>query len=171
MSADVSVFLIGPMGAGKSAVGRRLATMLKRSFYDTDAEIEQRTGVDIPFIFEKEGEAGFRRRERQVVVDLSKLQGIVLATGGGVVLDEANRSDLSAAGAVVYLHASVDQQLQRTRRGRGPPAAGDRRSASASGRSDEHPRTPVSRDGRRRGKYQWQKGNSGGRGDPALARG
>jgi len=121
MSADVSVFLIGPMGAGKSAVGRRLATMLKRSFYDTDAEIEQRTGVDIPFIFEKEGEAGFRRRERQVVVDLSKLQGIVLATGGGVVLDEANRSDLSAAGAVVYLHASVDQQLQRTRRGRGRP--------------------------------------------------
>ena len=121
MSADASVFLIGPMGAGKSAVGRRLAQMLKRTFYDTDAEIEQRTGVDIPFIFEKEGETGFRRRERQVVMDLSKLQGIVLATGGGVVLDEANRRDLSAAGAVVYLHASVDQQLQRTRRGRGRP--------------------------------------------------
>lgn len=121
MSPAVSVFLIGPMGAGKSAVGRRLAHLLKRDFYDSDDEIERRTGVDIPFIFEKEGEAGFRRRERQVVAELSALPGIVLATGGGVVLDEENRRDLTVSGTVVYLHASVDQQLRRTRRGRGRP--------------------------------------------------
>jgi len=121
MTPAVSVLLIGPMGAGKSAVGRRLAQLLKRDFYDTDDEIERRTGVDIPFIFEKEGEAGFRRRERQVVAELSALSGIVLATGGGVVLDEANRRDLTVSGTVVYLHASVDQQLRRTRRGRGRP--------------------------------------------------
>ncbi|MGD8976063.1 MAG: shikimate kinase AroK [Gammaproteobacteria bacterium] len=121
MTPAVSVFLIGPMGAGKSAVGRRLAHLLKRDFLDTDDEIERRTGVDIPFIFEKEGEAGFRRRERQVVAELSALPGIVLATGGGVVLDEANRRDLTVSGTVVYLHASVDQQLKRTRRGRGRP--------------------------------------------------
>ena len=121
MTAADSVFLIGPMGAGKSAVGRRLAHLMKRDFFDTDDEIERRTGVDIPFIFEKEGEAGFRRRERQVVAELSTLPGIVLATGGGVVLDEANRHDLAVSGTVVYLHASVDQQLKRTRRGRGRP--------------------------------------------------
>jgi shikimate kinase len=121
MIPAASVFLIGPMGAGKSAVGRRLARLLRRDFYDTDDEVERRTGVDIPFIFEKEGEAGFRRRERQVVEALSALPGIVLATGGGVVLDEANRRDLTASGTVVYLHASVDQQLRRTRRGRGRP--------------------------------------------------
>lgn len=121
MTPAVSVFLIGPMGAGKSAVGRRLAHLLKRDFYDTDDEIERRTGVDIPFIFEKEGEAGFRRRERRVVAELSALPGIVLATGGGVVLDEENRRDLTVSGTVVYLHASVGQQLKRTRRGRGRP--------------------------------------------------
>lgn len=110
-----NIFLIGPMGAGKSAVGRQLARMLKRRFYDADAEIEVRAGVDIPFIFEKEGESGFRRREREVIDELAQLDGIVLATGGGAVLDPDNRATLASRGFVVYLVASVGQQLERTR--------------------------------------------------------
>jgi shikimate kinase len=110
-----SVFLIGPMGAGKSAVGRQLARMLKRRFHDADAEIEKRTGVDIPYIFEKEGEAGFRRREREIIEELTQLDDIVLATGGGAVLDPDNRVALASRGVVVYLVASVGQQLERTR--------------------------------------------------------
>lgn len=110
-----NIFLVGPMGAGKSAVGKQLARMLRREFHDSDAEIEARTGVDIPFIFEKEGESGFRRREREVIEALTVLDGIVLATGGGAVLDPANRAALASRGLVVYLEASVDQQLERTR--------------------------------------------------------
>ena len=103
------------MGAGKSAVGRQLARLLQREFFDSDAEIERRTGVDIPFIFEKEGEEGFRRRERDVIAELATREGIVLATGGGAVLDPDNRAALASSGVVVYLEASVAQQLERTR--------------------------------------------------------
>jgi shikimate kinase len=110
-----NIFLVGPMGAGKSAVGKHLARMLGRDFRDSDAEIEARTGVDIAFIFEKEGESGFRRREREVIEALTAHDGVVLATGGGAVLEPANRAALASRGLVVYLEASVDQQLQRTR--------------------------------------------------------
>jgi shikimate kinase len=116
-----NLFLIGPMGAGKSAVGRQLARLLHLEFVDSDEEIELRTGVDIPFIFEKEGEAGFRRREMKVIDDLSQKDGIVLATGGGAVMDPQNRNHLGARGFVIYLHTSVDQQLSRTRKGRDRP--------------------------------------------------
>jgi shikimate kinase len=116
-----NLFLVGPMGAGKSAVGRQLARMLHLDFVDSDEEIESRTGVDIPFIFEKEGEAGFRKREAKVIDDLSQQEGIVLATGGGAIMDPQNRSHLGARGFVIYLHTSVDQQLSRTRRGRDRP--------------------------------------------------
>jgi len=109
------------MGAGKSAVGRQLARLLHLEFVDSDEEIELRTGVDIPFIFEKEGEAGFRRREMKVIDDLSQKDGIVLATGGGAVMDPQNRNHLGARGFVIYLHTSVDQQLSRTRKGRDRP--------------------------------------------------
>lgn len=109
------------MGAGKSAVGRELARSLHLQFVDSDDEIEARTGVDISFIFEKEGEAGFRKREAVVIDDLSKRDGVVLATGGGAVVDPASRSSLGARGFVVYLRTSVAQQLQRTRRGRERP--------------------------------------------------
>ncbi len=109
------------MGAGKSAVGRQLARMLHMNFMDSDDEIETRTGVDIPFIFEKEGEEGFRTREAKVIDDLSKQEGIVLATGGGAVVDAQNRNHLGARGFVVYLYTTVDQQLERTRRGRSRP--------------------------------------------------
>ena len=113
-----NLFLVGPMGAGKSAVGRQLARLLHLKFVDSDQEIESRTGVDIPFIFEKEGETGFRQREAKVIDDLSQKEGIVLATGGGAIIDPENRNHLGARGFVIYLHTSVDQQLSRTRKGR-----------------------------------------------------
>lgn len=116
-----NLFLVGPMGAGKSAVGRHLARMLHLDFVDSDEEIENRTGVDISFIFEKEGEAGFRRREVRVIDELSQLDGIVLATGGGAIVDPDSRSRLGARGFVVYLNTSVRQQLERTGRGRERP--------------------------------------------------
>lgn len=109
------------MGAGKSAVGRQLARMLHLDFVDSDDEIELRTGVDIPFVFEKEGEEGFRKREANVIDDLSQRDGIVLATGGGAVVNPENRNHLGARGFVIYLHTTVDQQLSRTRKGRGRP--------------------------------------------------
>ena len=121
MKQPQNLFLVGPMGAGKSAVGRQLARMLHLAFHDSDEEIEARTGVDIPFIFEKEGEEGFRKREAAVIDDLTDQEGIVLATGGGAILDPGNRNFLGARGFVVYLYTTVDQQLARTRRGRQRP--------------------------------------------------
>lgn len=121
MKHPKNIFLIGPMGAGKSAVGRYLARTLHLSFVDSDDEIESRTGVDIPFIFEKEGEAGFRKREAVVIDDLSKMDGVVLATGGGAVVDVDSRSRLGGRGFVVYLYTTVDQQVLRTQKGRERP--------------------------------------------------
>ncbi len=120
-----NIFLVGPMGAGKSAVGRYLARSLHLAFVDSDDEIESRTGVDIPFIFEKEGEPGFRKREAVVIDDLSKMDGVVLATGGGAILDPDSRSRLGGRGFVVYLFTSVDQQVTRTERGRERPLLGN----------------------------------------------
>jgi shikimate kinase len=111
-----NIFLVGPMGSGKSAVGRRLARELGLDFIDSDAEIERRTGVDIAYIFDKEGEPGFRSREAEIVDELTQLRGVVLATGGGAVLDAASRQRLRSRGRVVYLRTTVDQQLLRTRR-------------------------------------------------------
>ncbi|MDX1508020.1 MAG: shikimate kinase AroK [Woeseiaceae bacterium] len=121
MTQPKNIFLIGPMGAGKSAVGRQLGRLLHLTFVDSDEEIEKRTGVDIPFIFEKEGEAGFRKREASAIDDLSRMDGVVLATGGGAVTDAQSRSYLGARGFVVYLKTSVEQQLKRTLRGRQRP--------------------------------------------------
>ena len=121
MNKSQNLFLVGPMGAGKSAVGRQLARLMRMDFVDSDDEIEHRTGVDIPFIFEKEGEEGFRKREAKIIEELSVRQGIVLATGGGAVMDSRNRSYLGARGFVIYLHTTVEQQLVRTKRGRNRP--------------------------------------------------
>ncbi len=124
-----SVFLIGPMGSGKTAVGRALARRLGLPFADSDTEVESRTGVDIAYIFEREGEEGFRIREREVIDALTQTPGIVLATGGGAILLAVNRERLSARGTVVFLDTTIDQQLQRTRRSKHRPllAGGDRR--------------------------------------------
>ena len=116
-----NIFLVGPMGAGKSTVGRQLAESLGYEFQDSDQEIQRRTGVDIPTIFEFEGEEGFRNRERQVVEELAQQDGIVLATGGGVVLSPENRQQLAARGFVIYLHCSPEQQFARTARDRNRP--------------------------------------------------
>ena len=121
MSTSENLFLVGPMGAGKSTIGRRLAKVLSREFMDSDKEVEQRSGASIPLIFEMEGEAGFRGREKAVIADLTQRQNIVLATGGGAVLDPDNRRCLAERGFVIYLHASVDEQLRRTRRDRNRP--------------------------------------------------
>ena len=120
-----NIFLIGPMGSGKTAVGRHLARLFRYSFHDSDADIEAKTGVDIAFIFEKEGEAGFRVREKEAIDRLTQLTSIVLATGGGAVIDPANRRALAERGAVVYLSTSVDQQIERTRHGRHRPLLHD----------------------------------------------
>ncbi len=109
------------MGAGKTTTGRRLANALGLRFVDSDRVIEERTGASIPLIFELEGEAGFRRRERDVIDELTQEDGIVLATGGGAVTTPDNREFLRSRGIVVYLCASVEQQLQRTRHDRNRP--------------------------------------------------
>lgn len=111
-----NVFLVGPMGSGKSAVGRQVARRLGLRFVDSDEEIVARTGVDIAYIFEREGEAGFRQREAEVIDDLTLQDGILVATGGGAILDAGSRARLRERGRVVYLRTSVEQQLARTRR-------------------------------------------------------
>lgn len=121
MKGKANIFLIGPMGSGKTAVGRQLARLLDVPFYDSDAEIEKRTGVDIPFIFEREGELGFRLREREAIEALTLLEPIVLATGGGAVLAPENRRLLAERGTVVFLETSLAHQLQRVGTGKGRP--------------------------------------------------
>ncbi len=116
MAKADNIFLVGPMGAGKSSIGRKLARHLVRPFWDSDKLLEQRTGVDIPTIFDFEGESGFRHRESRVINELTRKTGIVLATGGGAVLMEQNRRWLRERGSVVYLCAAVDTQVRRTAR-------------------------------------------------------
>ena len=122
------VFMVGPMGSGKSTVGRHLAQLLGYDFIDSDAEIEARAGADIPWIFDVEGEAGFRRRETAVLLDLGTQQHMVIATGGGAILAEHNRQVMADSGVVVFLNVSIAQQLKRTGSGEGRPLlqTGDR---------------------------------------------
>ncbi len=121
MSKLENVFLIGPMGAGKTTIGRHLAERLKKDFWDCDQEIEKRTGVTIPVIFDIEGETGFRQRESGMLDELTRKSNIVLATGGGVILNEDNRKLLRNRGTVVYLRADLDSLVKRTHRDRNRP--------------------------------------------------
>lgn len=123
------IFLIGPMGSGKTTVGRHLARRLGLDFLDLDLELQARCGVEVAVIFEIEGEDGFRQRESNLLDELSRRDGLVLATGGGSVLREDNRSMLAERGLVVYLQTSVDQQLGRLERDKQRPLlqAPDRR--------------------------------------------
>ncbi|MEE9357786.1 MAG: shikimate kinase AroK [Sedimenticolaceae bacterium] len=116
-----NIFLIGPMGAGKTTIGRQVANHLGWEFDDSDHEIQRRTGVDIPTIFDFEGESGFRKREKVVIDELTQQEGLVLATGGGGILDLDNRRNLSSRGFVVYLYCSPEQQYERTSRDRNRP--------------------------------------------------
>ena len=116
-----NIFLIGPMGAGKTTIGRQLAHRLKMDFYDSDRVIEEHTGVDIPLIFDKEGEEGFRKRELATIDELTRKKSIVLATGGGAVLDKTNRENLIKRGTVIYLNSSLKSLLKRTRKDKNRP--------------------------------------------------
>lgn len=116
-----NIFLVGMMGAGKTTVGKLLAQQLGKTFVDSDEEIQQRTGVTIPHIFDVEGEAGFRQRETNVIQDLVRLDNMVLATGGGAVLNGQNRDALRGNGIVIYLRSSVHDLWQRTRHDRNRP--------------------------------------------------
>ncbi len=116
-----NIFLVGPMGAGKTTVGRLLAHFLGKAFYDSDREIQKRTGVGIPLIFEIEGEAGFRKRETEMLAELVKMENIVLATGGGAVLRPENREMLKHRGTVIYLRAAIDDLWRRTRQDKNRP--------------------------------------------------
>ena len=121
MAEKRNIFLVGPMGAGKSTIGRHLADELHLDFFDSDQEIERRTGADIAWIFDLEGEDGFRKREETVINDLTDKQGIVLATGGGSIVTKAVRNRLSARGIVVYLQTTIDKQVARTQRDKRRP--------------------------------------------------
>jgi len=116
MTRSENIYLVGLMGAGKTTIGRQLAKTLKLPFYDSDKAIEERTGVDIPTIFEFEGEEGFRDREQKMIQQLTQMNGIVLATGGGAILREENRKLLKKNGFIVYLQCSIDRIVERTRR-------------------------------------------------------
>lgn len=115
------IFLVGPMGVGKTTVGLQLARILNYTFVDSDKEVEQSTGASIPLIFELEGEGGFRRRESLAIEKLSQLDKVVMATGGGAVLRPENRQILSSHGYVIYLHAPLEQLLARTEKDRNRP--------------------------------------------------
>lgn len=119
--AKRNIFLIGPTGSGKTAVGQQLARETGLKFVDSDVEIEKRTGVEVSYIFEKEGERRFRERESEMIRELTALEGIVLATGGGAILSRENRERLAANGVVVYLKTGVNEQLRRTGRSRKRP--------------------------------------------------
>jgi shikimate kinase len=116
-----NIFLIGLMGTGKTTVGRQLARKLKMDFYDSDRVIEERTGADIPLIFEKEGEAGFRKREAAIIDELTQMDNIILATGGGAVLNPENRNHLISRGTVFYLKSSLKTLIERTSKDKNRP--------------------------------------------------
>ncbi|WWO99448.1 MAG: shikimate kinase AroK [Candidatus Dasytiphilus stammeri] len=125
MADKRNIFLIGPMGAGKSTIGRQLAQQLNMEFFDSDQELERRTGADIGWVFDVEGEEGFRDREEKIINELTEKQGIVLATGGGAVKSKETRKRLSARGIVVYLETTIEKQLARTQRDKNRPLLQD----------------------------------------------
>lgn len=135
MASHSNIFLIGPMGAGKTTIGKKLARQLDMEFIDSDRAIEDHTGANIPLIFELEGEEGFRKREATILDQLTKKKNIVLATGGGVVLNATNREHLKNRGTVFYLSSDLKTLLERTHKDKNRPLL----------HSDESPKKILSR--------------------------
>ncbi|QTM69038.1 shikimate kinase AroK [Buchnera aphidicola (Hormaphis cornu)] len=129
MAEKRNIFLVGPMGAGKSTIGRQLAKELNMVFYDSDQEIERRTGVDISWIFDIEGESRFRMREEVIIDELSKKKGVILATGGGSVLSKKNCSSLTSRGTVIYLETTIEKQFMRTSKDKNRPLLQEKQSS------------------------------------------
>jgi len=121
MAKNINIFLVGLMGAGKTTIGRQIANELSLDFFDSDHEIENRTGVTITHIFDIEGEAGFRKRETAMLNELTEKKGIVLATGGGAILKPENRQFLMSRGTTIYLYANIDTLVERTSKDRNRP--------------------------------------------------
>ena len=122
----MNIFIVGPMGSGKSTVGKIISSELFLTFYDTDAEIESRTGASIDWIFDLEGEDGFRKRESKILEELAELNSIVLSTGGGIILSDKNRDILSSRGTVFYLATPINVQLERTSKDKDRPLLKDK---------------------------------------------
>ena len=139
------VFLVGPPGAGKSTVGRHLAAHLQATFFDLDEVIQERAGADIPWIFDVEGESGFRDRESAVVKDFASRDNVVIATGGGVVLRPENRTVMSSASTVVYLEASLSTLVSRTEGKTKRPLVGGKGCQEGASRDNGRAGTPLSR--------------------------
>jgi len=125
LKSTSNIYLVGPMGAGKTTIGRLIAEELNKEFFDSDQVIEERAGADIAWIFDVEGEDGFRQRERRVIRELCAMDNIVLATGGGAILAEQNRKAMRKHGVVVYLMATISQQVERTKRDQKRPLIRD----------------------------------------------
>ncbi|MDG0965796.1 MAG: shikimate kinase AroK [SAR86 cluster bacterium] len=121
----MNIFIVGPMGSGKTTVGKIVASELFLEFHDTDAKIEENTGVTIDWIFDIEGEAGFRKRETAILRDMVASNSIVLATGGGIVIEEENRELLASRGTVFYLHTPLNTQVERTSKDKDRPLLKD----------------------------------------------
>lgn len=137
-----NIYLIGPMGAGKTSIGRKLAEKMGLTFYDSDQVIEERTGIDIPWIYDIEGEEGFQQREIKVISELTKLKGILLATGGGTVATAENREALLKNGITIYLKTSLDDQIERIKHSKKRPlvtAKDERRQVLKNLRSKREP--------------------------------
>ncbi|CAL4043929.1 Shikimate kinase 1 [Buchnera aphidicola (Anoecia corni)] len=143
MAEKRNIFLIGPMGAGKSTIGKQLARRLNMDFYDSDNEIEKSTGANISWVFDVEGEEKFRIREEKVINTLVKKQGIVLATGGGSILSKKVRNKLSARGIVVYLKTSIEKQIIRTLRDKNRPLLNIKNSNESIFKKLENIRNPL----------------------------
>ena len=121
----MNIFIVGPMGSGKSTVGKIISSELFLNFFDTDEEIENRTGASIDWIFDLEGEEGFRKRESKILEDMAQKNSIVLSTGGGIILSEDNREMLSSRGTVFYLATPIETQLERTSKDKDRPLLKD----------------------------------------------
>lgn len=146
MAEKRNIFLIGPMGAGKSTIGRQLAQQLSMDFFDSDQEIERSTGANISWVFDLEGEEGFREREKKIINELIKKQGIILATGGGSVKSKETRNSLSAHGIVIYLKTTTEKQMARTQRDKKRPLLQVDRPAREMLEKLAHERNPLYRE-------------------------